>query len=157
MTSYQPTSNHCFVCGRKSPVGLKMHFRNTAPGEVAAEYAVPDIYQGYPGIVHGGVVAAMLDETAGRSIMSEAPGEELVFFMTLKLDIKYRQMVPTETALTIVGNLGSKRGRRATAHSEIRLPDGSVAAEAEMLMVQVPDEMLANVDLEALGWRVTDG
>jgi acyl-coenzyme A thioesterase PaaI-like protein len=149
----QPNSYHCFICGRKSPVGLKMSFFTTGPGQVEAEHVVPDVYQGYPGMVHGGVVAAMLDETAGRSVMSE--GREH-FFMTLKLEIKYRQMVPTETLLRITGRLDSLRGRRATAHGEIRLPDGTLAAEADVLLMKMPDEMLEGVDLEALGWQVFD-
>jgi acyl-coenzyme A thioesterase PaaI-like protein len=104
-------------------------------------------------VVHGGIVAAMLDETAGRSVMSD--GQEH-FFMTLKLEIKYRRMVPTETTLRITGRLDSLRGRRATAHGEILLPDGTVAAEADLLLMQMPPEMLEGVDLEALGWQVFD-
>jgi acyl-coenzyme A thioesterase PaaI-like protein len=149
----QPNSYHCFICGRKSPVGLKMSFFTTGPGQVEAEYVVPAVYQGYPGVVHGGIVAAMLDETAGRSVMSD--GQEH-FFMTLKLEIKYRRMVPTETTLRITGRLDSLRGRRATAHGEILLPDGTVAAEADLLLMQMPPEMLEGVDLEALGWQVFD-
>ena len=153
MTDKQPNSYHCFICGRKSPVGLKMSFFNTGPGEVTAEYTVPEIYQGYPGVVHGGIVAAMLDETAGRSIM--ATGEER-FFMTLKLEIKYRKMVPTETPLKIVGRLTSSRGRRATAEGQVLLPDDTVAAEAEVLLILIPAELMAEADPEALGWRVYD-
>ena len=103
-----------------------MEFYDTGPGEVTAEYVVPDIYQGYPGVVHGGITAAMLDETAGRSVITQ--GDNLRFFITLKLNIKYRRSVPTETPLKIVGRLITLRGRRATCHGEIRLPDGSVAA-----------------------------
>lgn len=153
MTDKQPNSHHCFICGRKSPVGLKMSFYNTGPGEVMAEYTVPDIYQGYPGVVHGGIVAAMLDETAGRSVMAE--GEER-FFMTLKLEIKYRKMVPTETPLKIVGRLISARGRRATAQGQVLLPDGTVAAEAEVLLILIPPEFIEEADPEALGWKVYD-
>jgi hypothetical protein len=76
--------------------------------------------------------------------------------MTLKLEIKYRQMVPTETPLKVVGRLATLRGRRARAHGEIRLPDGSVAAEAEVLLIKMPEEMLEGVDLESLGWQVFD-
>ncbi len=130
-----------------------MSFYNTGPGEVTAEYTVPDIYQGYPGVVHGGITAAMMDETAGRAVMSNG---EFQFFMTLKLEIKYRQPVPTETPLKIIGRLKSARGRRATCHGEIRLPDGRLAAEAEMLLVQIPESMMDGVDPETLGWRVYD-
>ncbi len=150
----QPNSHYCFICGRKSPVGLKMSFYNSGPGEVTTEHLVPDIYQGYPGIVHGGIVAAMLDETAGRSVMSE--GWDDPFFLTLKLEIKYRRPVPTETRLKIVGRLKTLRGRRAICHSEIQLPDGSIAAEAEALLARMPADMLTRVDYETLGWKVYD-
>ena len=55
----QPGSKHCFVCGRENPVGLKMDFYLTAPGEVQANLTVPAQYEGYPGVVHGGIVAAI--------------------------------------------------------------------------------------------------
>ena len=149
----QPNSNFCFICGRQSPVGLKMDFYSTSPSEVQATFTVPDAYQSYPGIVHGGVTAAMLDETAGRALMADGEGR---FFMTLKLEIKYRCPVPTETPLCIVGRVIDLRGRRATAHSEVQLPDGQVAAEAEVLLAEMPASMLEGADLETLGWRVDD-
>ena len=120
---------------------------------MTAEYTVPDIYQGYPGVVHGGVTAAMLDETAGRSMTAE---DDHRFFMTLKLEIKYRRQVPTETPLKIVGRLLQVRGRRAITHGEILLPDGTVAAEAEALMIELPADAVTAADIEALGWRVDE-
>ena len=44
--------------------------------------------------------------------------------------------------------------RAVQAHAEIRLPDGSVAAEADVTLVPMPDSVLPDADLEALGWRV---
>ena len=67
MHTFQPNSRHCFVCGIANPFGLGLRFYQTGLGEVAAEVTVPEHFQGYPGIVHGGVVAAMLDEIAGRA------------------------------------------------------------------------------------------
>jgi hypothetical protein len=51
----QPNSRHCFVCGLENQFGLKLRFYETGPGEVTAEYTVPDQFQGYPGLVHGGI------------------------------------------------------------------------------------------------------
>lgn len=56
----QPNSEMCFVCGRKNPVGLYMRFHDNGETEVVSKFTVPEHYQGYPGIVHGGVLAAML-------------------------------------------------------------------------------------------------
>lgn len=69
MPNRQPNSRHCFVCGVENPHGLHLTFKQTAPDEVTVEYTVPEHFQGYPGVVHGGIVAAMLDEVAGRAHM----------------------------------------------------------------------------------------
>lgn len=114
-------------------------------------YTVRPKYQGYPGVVHGGIVAAMLDETAGRTVMISQPNR---FFMTAKMEIKYRQPVPIETELTLVGHVIKDRGRLVQAHGEIRLPDGAVAAEAEATLVEIPQGYVPGTDYETLGWRV---
>ena len=147
----QPNSDHCFVCGRKNPRGLYMTFYDNGDNEVYADYAVPGVYQGYPGIVHGGIVAAMLDEVVGRVAMI---GDHHHFMMSVKLEVKYRQPVPPETLLHVVGRVVRLRGRLGKAVGEIYLPDGQLAAEAAMTLADVPANMIAGVDLEALGWYV---
>jgi len=149
----QPNSNHCFVCGRKNPFGLHLEFYETNPGEVTVEYTVPEQYQGYPGVVHGGVVAAMLDEVAGRAHMGGHPPR---FMYTAKLSIKYRKNVPTCQPLRIIGRAGPSRERTAVSSGQIIGPDGDVLAEAEVVLVNVPDEVVNSVDLEALGWKVDE-
>ena len=147
----QPNSKHCFVCGLESEVGLKLRFDDNGQDEVISSYTVSQRYQGYPGVVHGGVVAAMLDEIAGRTSMI---ADQNRFMMTGKLEIRYRKPVPVETPLTLVGRMLRDRKRVAEAHSEIRLPDGSVAAEADVTLVGVPSDVIPDNDLSALGWRV---
>ena len=147
----QPNSNFCFVCGRKNPRGLYMTFYDNGEDEVYAEYTVSEDYQGYPGIVHGGVQAAILDEIVGRVAMIE---DHHHFMMSVKLEVKYRHPVPTETPLRFVGRLVKLRGRLGQAVGEILLPDGTLATEAFMTLADVPAEMRARGDLEALGWRV---
>jgi acyl-coenzyme A thioesterase PaaI-like protein len=149
--SRQPNSSHCFVCGLKNPFGLKLRFLNTAPGEVLAEYTVPEQYQGYPGIVHGGVVAAMLDEVAGRAHMGQDPPR---FMYTARLEIRYRQNVPVGQPLRIVGKAVKSKRRAATSSCAIYGPQGELLAEAEALLVDVPEDVTGSVDLDALGWKV---
>jgi uncharacterized protein (TIGR00369 family) len=147
----QPNSDHCFICGRKNPHGLYLTFYDNGQDEVCSEHIVPDEYQSYPGIVHGGIIAAMLDEVVGRVAMI---GDHHHFMMSVKLEVKYRQPVPTESPLRIVGRVVKMRGRLGKAVGEIYLPDGSIAAESSMTLADVPAEMLVGVDLEALGWRI---
>ena len=66
MLKRQPNSDDCFACGRKNPRGLYMTFYDDGERRVVSRYTVDPLYQSYPGIVHGGVVATMLDEVVGR-------------------------------------------------------------------------------------------
>jgi acyl-coenzyme A thioesterase PaaI-like protein len=147
----QPNSNHCFVCGRNNPYGLHLKFYESSPGEVIVEYTVPEQFQGYPGVVHGGVVAAILDEVTGRTQMGGDPPR---FMFTARLDIRYRKNVPTGKPLKIVGQARTRRERTATSSGQIYGPDGELLAEAEAVLVNVPDDMVNNVDLVELGWKV---
>lgn len=149
----QPNSRHCFVCGLESKVGLRMRFDDNGVDEVRAEYMVCADHQGYPDVAHGGVVAAMLDEAGARTSMIADPNR---FMMTGKMEIRYRQPVPTETPLIVCGIMLNDRGRMAQVRSEIRLPDGTVAAEAEIMIVAIPPESVPGTDWESLGWRVYD-
>lgn len=147
----QPNSHHCFVCGLESEVGLKLRFDDNGVDEVRSHITLNRKYQGYPGVAHGGIIAAMLDEIGGRVTMSANPDR---FMMTAKLDLKFRKPVPVDTPLTLIGKLLRDRGRLVEAHCEICLPDGSVAAEAEVVLAQIPANYSPGADLDDLGWRV---
>lgn len=147
----QPNSDYCFVCGRKNPRGLYMRFYDNGRDEVVSEYLVPDDFQSYPGIVHGGVVAAMLDEAVCRVAMI---GDHHHFMMSVKLEVKYRHPVPTDHPLRIVGRAVRLRGRLGKAVGEIILPDGKVAAESTMTLADVPNDLLRYANLDSLGWRI---
>jgi acyl-coenzyme A thioesterase PaaI-like protein len=131
---------------------LHLHFYNSASGEVTAEVTLPEPYQGYPGIAHGGIIAAMLDEAAGRSQMGDSAAPRFMF--TARLQINYRKNVPTGQPLRLVGRAGEAKRRTAAATAFLFGPDGSVLAEADALLVNVPDDMLASANLEDIGWKV---
>ncbi len=152
MNSLQPSSLHCFVCGVQNPIGLHLRFFESEPGEVVAEVIVPENFQGYPGIVHGGIVGAMLDEVAGRSLMGSE--DDTRFMFTARLNIRYRKNVPVGELLRLVGNAGEIKGRTASATSAIYNQQGDILAEADAILVNVPEEMIQKTDLEELGWKV---
>ena len=71
MTDYpikQPNSKMCFICGVENPVGLHLHIYETEPGVVETKYIAPEHFQGYPGVLHGGIVAAILDDALPNHI-----------------------------------------------------------------------------------------
>ncbi len=104
--SRQPTSRSCFVCGRENPVGLKVSWdQHPEAGEIRGTVTVPGHFNGYPGVTHGGIVGALLDETAGRTILMDGGFEDLM--VTAKLEVVYRRPTPTGVPLL--------RGRAAAA------------------------------------------
>ena len=151
MRSLQPHSRDCFVCGSANSDGLRIRFVNIGPGEVESRYTVDERYQGYPGIVHGGIVAAMLDEISYRSLIVDQPK---AMMYTARLDIRYRSHVPVNEPLRLHGVAGRRKSRTASAKGYIYSEDGELLAEAEALLVRVPDEVLADENLNELGWKV---
>ena len=147
----QPNSAECFVCGVQNPVGLKLAIYETGPDEVRATFTPPGHYQGYPGVLHGGIVAAALDEIGGRVVLI---GSRIRFLVTARMDVKYRQPTPLGQPLTIIGRLVKDRGRVVLSHAEVRLPDGTVTAEADLTLVEMAESLGSAVDLAALGWQL---
>lgn len=147
----QPNSRSCFVCGLENPYGIKLRFYDNVTDEVMATYTVPEHYQGYPGTVHGGIIAAMLDEVVGRTRMIKDPNR---FTVSAKLTVRYRKPVPVGEPLRMAGRIVRDRGRTIVAKAELRLPDGSIGADAEAILIDAPDFNAEGDDLEALGWRV---
>jgi acyl-coenzyme A thioesterase PaaI-like protein len=128
-----------------------MTFLDNGVDEVYADYTVPAAYEGYPGLVHGGIVAAMLDEVVGRVAMID---DHHHFMMTVRLELKYRRPVPVETPLHLVGRVERLRGRLGKAVGELFLPDGILAVEASLTLADLPPDFLAGADPAAFGWRV---
>ncbi len=149
----QPNSRTCFVCGRENDSGLKMSWHNVPEAaQIEGHVTIPEHLNGYPGIAHGGIVAAILDETAGRSIMIDGNFEEL--FVTLSLEIKYRNLTPTGVELTAVGWVIRRGANKAKVAAELRLPDGAVTATCEAVVVRPPEEVATRWEPERQFWKV---
>jgi acyl-coenzyme A thioesterase PaaI-like protein len=149
----QPNSRMCFICGVENPVGLHLHIYELEPGVVETSYTAPEHFQGYPGVLHGGIVAAILDEISGRAHMG--PADNPRFMFTGKLEVKYRRNVPVQKPLRIVGKAGRLRSHAAEAWAGIYdAESGELLAEANALHINVPKDQFDVSDLEGLGWKV---
>ena len=150
----QPNSRMCFICGLENPVGLHLHFYESEPGQVQTRYLAPDHFQGYPGILHGGIVAALLDEAGSRAHMGADPLAPR-FLFTAKLEVKYRQHVPIGQPLKVIGKAGRSRTRSAEAWSGIYLEQtDELLAEANLLLIDAPPQQFDVARLDDLGWKI---
>ncbi|HDP97918.1 MAG TPA: PaaI family thioesterase [bacterium] len=151
----QPASRSCFLCGKQNDFGLKMEwFNNPQKNQVQAEVIIPEHFNGYPGIAHGGIVAAILDETAGRAVMLDGNFEEL--FVTLKLEVAYRHLTPTNEPLHVAGWIIKRGNNKMKVAANISLADGTVTAECEALVIRPPEEISSRWEPEKPFWRVYD-
>ncbi len=153
MSTPQPTSRTCFICGRENPLGLKARFTgDKEAGEVRATVTIPEAMNGYPGVAHGGVLGALLDEAAVRTALLDGGFDDLM--VTARLELTYKRPTPTETPITVVARLLKRSGSRAQAVAELRLPDGTVSATAEVLLARPPADVAAAWEAERPHWRV---
>lgn len=151
----QPGSRHCFVCGRENHQGLKVTFYNDLENnQVRAEVIIDEHFNGYPGFVHGGIVATLLDETSGRATLLDGDFDNLM--VTGRLDIKYLLPTPVGQPLTVVGWKVKGSRRHAHVRGEIRLADGTVTARCEATVMKPPGDFpkMWNWDGEEQGWKV---
>jgi uncharacterized protein (TIGR00369 family) len=146
----QPNSRHCFVCGVENRFGFGLAFYETGPDEVEAEVVIPEKFEGYPGVAHGGIVAALVDEISLRAAMAGRPTR---FMVTGRMVIRYRKPVPVGVPLRLIGNV--RRRRTATVEAIGRVLMGSeIAVEGEATLFENPDVQLRPAALEALGWKI---
>src|ERR1035437_2723586 len=116
---------HCFGCGPLNAEGLRLVFV-PGPTGTSVEFVVPERYQSWAGMTHGGIIALMLDEAVGWAAWHAGhPG------VTGRLQVSYRRPLKFGEPIRIVGNVD--RARRAlgyaSAHIENR-DDGSRVADA---------------------------
>ena len=124
-TDYQ----RCFVCGQRNPFGLHLVFR-LEEGTVVADFQPREEHQGFPGVIHGGIVAALLDEALGRTSLL---GNNQEWTMTGRLEVRYRHYVPYGPLLRVRARLGIERRRMMQASGVLTLAgdESAVLAEAQ--------------------------
>jgi len=144
----------CFICGLENPVGLHLHMYEVEPGVIETTYTAPEHFQGYPGVLHGGIVGALIDEIAGRSHLGSDSNDPR-FMFTARLEVKYRQNVPIGRPLKIIGRAGKSKSRSAEAWAGIYdAKTDELLAEGNVLLINVPDEQFDRSRLSELGWKV---
>jgi acyl-coenzyme A thioesterase PaaI-like protein len=150
----QHISKMCFVCGMKNDFGLHANFYETDTNELVALIDPSEQHQGYPGRMHGGIAAAILDETIGRSICNGK--DEQIWSVTLELKTKFRKPIPLGQLLKIVGRITSEGNRSFEGTGEIVLPNGEIAVSAEGKYMKVNIERIADKPELADNWFFAD-
>jgi len=116
----------CFVCGENNPIGLKLRIRTDQErGESAADVIFPEHFQGWSKVVHGGLLAAVLDEAMIYAAV--AKGLKCV---TGEMTVRYVKPASTGVAYTLMGRFVEDQGRLVLAESALLDGDGLEVARA---------------------------
>lgn len=121
----------CFGCGRANPIGLHLHFERAEDGGVVSDFQAEVEHQGWEGVMHGGLVTTLLDEA-----MAWAAADKTQMYFTGRMNVRYRQPVPTGLRLKVRGWITRDRGRTLETRGEVQSEDGQTLAEAEALFIR---------------------
>jgi uncharacterized protein (TIGR00369 family) len=122
----------CFACGKDNRDGLQLKFIRLDDGRIRTEFTPPKKFQGFKDILHGGIMATLLDETMIHLVFGR--GEKVV---TARLEMKLRKPAKIGEKITITAELLSDSGRRIELASEAKDPSGELLAEGKGTMVRV--------------------
>jgi len=130
------TDHSCFGCGERNPIGLKLTFFRQGEA-VEASFTPRPEHEGYIGLVHGGIVATLLDEAMSWAVIS-ATGRLMV---TARMAIAFRRPVAVGQPLRVRGWVEQQQRRLVRARAEVRdAAAGLVLAEAEGTFLRVAAE-----------------
>ncbi|MGY1719121.1 PaaI family thioesterase [Blastococcus sp. SYSU DS0552] len=142
------------VYGPGSPVAPPMVVEDfPAEGRCVGRVTIGKKLEGPPGLVHGGVVATLLDHVLARSARGAGHGG-----LTATLSVTYRRPVHLGVPLVVTGQLVSVDGRRATATARLVAEDdpATTLAEGEALLVALraeqASEVFARTGRPVAGW-----
>ena len=140
--------HHCFGCGRLNVNGLQLSFFANEKGSgVWAPFTATDAFEGYGGMVHGGIICTILDEVMAWSLYREE-----TWAVTGQLNTRFRKPVRVGEPLRAIGQIVRDRGRIIETRGEIRREaDGQMLAEATATFFRVPEAQAAEWTERYLG------
>jgi len=129
------TPHNCFACGQLNVHGLQLEL-HSADGRCWAELPLPERFEGWEGIAHGGILATILDEVMAWAIIDQD-----VWGVTARMTIEFKRPAPVGTRIR--GEGWMVRARRRLVEAAGRLVDaetGEELATSEALYVAAPEE-----------------
>jgi len=123
----------CFVCGPKNPIGLKLDFIFDGKTKtITAEFTPRKEHQGYFNIIHGGIIATLLDEAMVKlAIAMDMPA------VTAQMDVRLRKALNVGEKITVSAEILKETRKTLDAYAKAVTSDGILAADATGKLVKV--------------------
>jgi acyl-coenzyme A thioesterase PaaI-like protein len=127
------SQSDCVVCGSNHPHGLRIRYELHQDGTVSAKWAPTTDWEGFRGIVHGGIISTVLDEAMSKAVAA-TQGEAL----TAELRVRYRHHVEPGEDLYIRGWVVERRKRLIRTEATLATADGHERARAWGTFLALP-------------------
>ena len=118
-------SNYCFVCGSDNPKSLHLEFKNIGKNTVITEFKLEKEYEGYPDIIHGGILAAILDDAMANTIIINN-----ILIYTVELNVRYLKRCFVMENLQAKGWIEDVNHKIIETKGEIRSSSGELKVRA---------------------------
>jgi acyl-coenzyme A thioesterase PaaI-like protein len=123
----------CFGCGKNNPIGLKLEFDLDEENlTVEGRFTPKREHAGYTGIMHGGLVATVLDEAMLKLLWDSG-----ISAVTASLEVRLLKPIPIGRELVIKGRVDSEGGRIVNTSAEVEDTDGNVLARGKAKCMRV--------------------
>jgi len=114
MSNLFENDDYCFVCGKLNPIGLRAKIQSSR-GKALINIKIPREYQGYKGVIHGGILSTLLDEAmiyAASSISGKA--------VTARIEVKFLKPVLCEREIVVTGEVVKRKKNWVIAEGRIQ-------------------------------------
>jgi len=134
----------CFGCGPLNREGLQLSFTYNG-GLAKAETCLPDHYQGYPGIAHGGIVSTLLDEAMAQVLMFRG-----ILAVTARLEVRFKKPVPLQEEIRVRGEMDEKKSSEKIIYLSAWIEDeaGTVLALGQGMFMDQTEKIVENKEEE---------
>jgi acyl-coenzyme A thioesterase PaaI-like protein len=130
----------CFGCGDRNAEGLQIPFEIDG-WKVRGRFTPRKSHQGFPGVAHGGIAAAAMDEAMGWAMYAAG-----AWAMTVRMQVRYRKPLPLGEEVIVLAETTRDRGRRLEAVARIETLSGDLLCEAEGLFLRMPESESRKMD-----------
>ena len=126
----------CFACGKHNPDGLRLHIEYPKPGRCRIEFVPPKKFQGWQGILHGGIISTVLDEAFAHAYGGAArgAGETAV---TAEMTVRFKKPVKIGEKIIVEGRVVSVKSRVVECESVMRNESGQELASASGKLIKI--------------------
>ncbi len=118
ITNSRKVHRNCLICGDLNPNSFGLRFSARPDGGVHAVFFARPLYQGYDGMVHGGVIASLIDAAMTHCLFGQ--GIEAV---TADLQVRFLRAVPCDQLIEVQAELVERRSPLFRLRAELRLDD----------------------------------